>query len=463
MKHGAPPAGLLLAAPAGLLLGLLAAAASDTDWPMWGGAPGRNMVSAMSGLPEAWDVHKKQNVKWTAGLGSQTYGSPVVAGGRVYIGTNNDPPRDPKTPGDRGVLLCLRESDGRFLWQHTHPKLDDDSLDWPETGLCSTPLVEAGRVYYVSNRGEVVCLDAQGDGAGRSKLIWSYDMRKELGVVPHHKFSSSPAAHGDLVYVSTSNGADESGEKVPNPKAPTIIALDKTTGKLAWKANGLTGRLYDGQWSSPAAGVIGGVAQVVIGEGDGWVRGYAAAAGEKLWEFNTNPKGSTWPATAGIVIAAPVILGGRVYIANGQDPEGGEGPGHLYAIDATRRGDISESGRVWQFSGIRRSISSVAIHDGLLFAADLSGYVHCLDAGTGKPYWKQDQMAGIWASPAVIGGKVYLGNADGDVYVLEASRELKVLFQANMGGSVYSPVVPANGALFIATRDKLFAVQGIRP
>ncbi len=437
---------------------LLAADPPNGDWPMWGGTPGRNMVSAMRNLPASWDLEKKLNVKWTAKLGSQTYGNPVVAGGQVYIGTNNELELNPKETGDRGVLMCFRESDGQFLWQHTHAKLEDNNQDWPETGVCSTPLVEGDRLYYVSNRGEVLSLDTHGDGQGGSKVIWTYDMLKELGVVPHNKTTSSPASYGDLIYVNSSNGADENGEKTPNPKAPTLVALDKQTGKLAWKANSIIGRIFDGQWSSPAVGTIGGVVQVVIGEGDGWVRGYEALKGAKLWEFNTNPKGTAWPNTAGTVISTPVILENKVYIANGQDPESGLGPGNLYAIDATKRGDISASGMIWRNGEIKRSISGVAIQDGLLFAADLNGFLFCLDVNTGKAYWTHDMMAAIWSSPMVIDGKVYVGNADGDVIVLNASKEKKFLFQTNMGSSVYSSFVPANGMLFIASRNALFAL-----
>src|SRR3954451_22757607 len=76
------------------------------DWPMWGGTPDRNMVSNMKGLPTSWDVNKKTNVKWVTTLGSQSYGNPVVAGGQVYVGTNNEAPRDAKQSGDKGVLMC---------------------------------------------------------------------------------------------------------------------------------------------------------------------------------------------------------------------------------------------------------------------------------------------------------------------------------------------------------------------
>src|SRR5512145_3292495 len=90
------------------------------DWPMWGGTPDRNMISNMKGLPISWDVKSKKNVKWVAQLGSQTYGNVVVAGGVVFVGTNNEGVRDPKITGDKGIVMAFRESDGTFLWQMVH-------------------------------------------------------------------------------------------------------------------------------------------------------------------------------------------------------------------------------------------------------------------------------------------------------------------------------------------------------
>ena len=94
------------------------------NWPMWGGSPDRNMVSDMKNVPTEWDVKTKKNIKWVADLGSQSYGNPVVAGGMVFVGTNNELLRDPQQGGDRGVLMAFRESKGEFLWQQTHVKLE---------------------------------------------------------------------------------------------------------------------------------------------------------------------------------------------------------------------------------------------------------------------------------------------------------------------------------------------------
>jgi outer membrane protein assembly factor BamB len=444
------------------------------DWPMWGGTPDRNMVSNMKGLPTEWDVKTKKNVKWVAELGSQSYGNAVVAGGMVFVGTNNEAMRDPKQPGDRGVLMAFKEDTGEFMWQQTHEKLSSGRAnDWPYQGVASSPAVEGNKLYYVSNRGVVWCLDINGFADGNqgpvkdekltgphdADVIWSFDMMEEVGSYPHNLSNSSPVIYGNLIFVSTSNGQDESHVNIPSPKAPAIIAVDKTTGKLVWEDNSVGEKILHGQWSSPAVGKIGDTVQVVIGQGDGWVRGFEAKTGKKLWEFDLNPKDSVWPKTRNEVISTPVIHENVVYIANGQDPEHGEGVGHLYAIDPTKRGDITTTGKLWQYDKIRRSISTGSIFNGILFYSDFSGFLHALDAKTGQPFWTHDMFAAIWGSPMVIDGKVYLGDEDGDVAVLAADRTMKLIAESNMGSSVYSTPVPANGTLFVVNRNQLFALK----
>ena len=459
---------------------LLAAAgvwASDPgtgDWPMWGGTPDRNMVSNQKGLPASWDMQTKRNIRWVASLGSQTYGNVTVAGGKVFVGTNNEGLRDPKQPGDRGVLMAFDEKTGEFLWQQANEKLAAGRVnDWPVQGVASSALVEGDRLYYVSNRAELVCLDTEGfrddendgpykdeklTGKENADIVWKLDMMEELGVHPHNLANSSPVVYGDLVYVMTANGQDESHVHIPSPKAPALIAVDKKTGKVVWEDNHVGEKILHGQWSSPSVGMIGGVLQVVSAQGDGWIRGYEAKTGKLLWWFDSNPKDSVWPKTRNEVISTPIIYDNVVYIANGQDPEHGEGVGHLYAIDATKRNDITKEGLIWHYGEIRRSISTGALADGILYYADFSGFLHALDAKTGKQLWKHDMLAAVWASPMVADGKVYLGDEDGDIVVMKAGRTKEVLFEGNMGSSVYGTVVAAHGALLITNRNQLISI-----
>jgi len=450
-------------------------AASDPgtgDWPMWGGTPDRNMVSTMKGLPLDWDVKTKKNVKWVADLGSQSYGNAVVAGGMVFVGTNNEGMRDPKQGGDRGVLMAFKEDTGEFLWQQTHEKLTSGRAnDWPYQGVASSPLVEGNKLYYVSNRGVIWCLDIKGFSDGNqgpttnekltgphdADVIWSFDMMEEVGSYPHNLSNSSPVISGNMVYVSTSNGQDESHVHVPSPKAPSLIAVDKVTGELAWEDNSVQDKILHGQWSTPSVGKIGGVDQVVHAQGDGWVRGYELT-GKKLWEFDTNPKDSVWPKTRNEVIGSPVIADGIVYIANGQDPEHGEGVGHMYAIDGTKRGDITKTGLVWH-KDIRRSVSTPSVADGLVYIPDFSGFLHCLDAKTGQEYWTHDVFAAVWGSTLVVDGRVYLGDEDGDIVVLQTGKTKKILAEMNMGSAVYATPVPAHGRIILNNRNQLFSLS----
>jgi len=309
-------------------------------------------------------------------------------------------------------------------------------------------------------------LDGENDGAVRDEtragetdadVVWSYDMIGELGVFPHNMTSSAPVVHENLVIVNTSNGTDEEGYVV-SPEAPDLIALNRETGALVWQAVPVGEWILHGQWSSPAVAEIGGVTQVVIGQGDGWVRGYDVVDGSLLWEFDTNPIEAEWPTTRNNVIATPVVWNDTVFVANGQDPENGEGDGRLHAIDATLRGDISETGGLWQSDEIRRSLSTVAIADGLLYVADFSGYLRCLDAETGEELWVHDTFAAIWGSPLVADGKVYLGDEDGDVVVVRAGRELEVLAENSLGSLIYGAPIVANGVLYINTVSELYAL-----
>lgn len=272
-----------------------------SDWPQWGGSPARNMYSAEAKLPtqvnpgkfipntETVDRNSSRNLKWVAKLGSQSYGNVTVAGGKVFVGTNNDSPRDPQHQGDRSILMCFSEKNGEFLWQLVIPKLAAGKVnDWENLGLLSSPTVEGNRVYIVTTRCEVMCLDMNGLANGNdgpftdeasyvvkeiildrgkptehpapparlgprdADIIWVYDMMDELGVFPHNAANCSVLADEDLVYVCTSNGQDWTHNNVPSPFSPSLIALNKKTGKLAGTDEaGIGPRIFHGQWSSP--------------------------------------------------------------------------------------------------------------------------------------------------------------------------------------------------------------------
>ncbi len=337
------------------------------DWPQWGGSPSRNNVPEGKVIPITWDTGAGQNIKWSAGLGSETYGNPVVANGKVFVGTNNGAGYLQRYPSkvDLGVLLCFDAASGKFLWQHSSEKLPTGRVhDWPNQGICSAAMCEGNRLWYVTSRGEVVCLDTEGfvDGENdgpfveepnqntdEADVVWKLDMMNQLGVSQHNMCSCSVTAAGDLLFVNTSNGVDESHIALPRYDAPSFICVQKSTGKVLWADNSPGRNVLHGQWSSPAYGVLDGVPQVIFGGGDGWLYSFAAEGengqSKLLWKFDCNPKDSKYllggRATRNHIIATPVIYDGLVYVGVGEDPEHGEGGGHLWCIDPTKRGDVS--------------------------------------------------------------------------------------------------------------------------
>jgi outer membrane protein assembly factor BamB len=614
----------------------LASAKSGGDWAQWGGSRLRNNTPQAKGIPAewkpgkfdrktgAWDRASSQNIKWVAQLGSQTYGNPIIAGGQVYAGTNNGAGYLKRFPAtvDLGCLLCFRESDGQFLWQHSSEKLDTGRVhDWPLQGICCAPFVEKDRLWFVTSRGEVRCLDTNGfhddeddgpvqdelarvgaieqsaegfkdvlaslddsqmsaalnkmladageeiqgdvkvevvslgkewalqgefNGAARTlvakitgprisvfkrlgpsdkkdaDVVWIFDMMHELQVSQHNMCSCSVTCLGDLLFVNTSNGVDESHIYIPSPDAASFICMNKHTGEVYWTDKSPGANILHGQWSSPTIASLGGVPQVIFAGGDGWCYSFKADAGtngkpELLWKFDANPKDTEWilggAGTRNNIIGTPVIYDGYVYLAVGQDPEHGEGDGHLWCIDPNKRGDVSpqlavklegteripiphkriqavdakkgeaavdnpNSAAVWHYSQfdkngdgqidfeeqMHRTIGSVVIQDDRLYIADLSGLFHCLDAkgdGMGGPkvYWSYDMLAQSWGSPLIVDGKVYMGDEDGDVAIFEFGDDSgQPIAEINMGTSVYSTPIVANGVLYISTKDRLFAI-----
>jgi len=513
-------------------------AVKAADWPQWGGRSMRNMYSSEKGLPEiigkvefkpgTEDVDPKtvKNLKWAAKLGSQSYGNVTVAGGKVFVGTNNENPRDPRHQSDRSILMCFDEKTGEFLWQLVVPKLASGKVnDWENLGLLSSPTVEGDRVYVVTSRCEALCLNVNGMANGNdgpfkdeakyvvkdvlldrgkpterpappiepgpkdADIIWRYDMMDELGVFPHNASNCSILIVGDTLYICTSNGQDWTHSNIPSPNAPSFIALNKKTGELIGEDDAHIGpRIFHGLWCSPSLAEVNGRKLVVWGGGNGFCYAFDPTPVKEgdssflktAWKYDCNPperKKFKYPAAEGPseINATPVFYKNRVYTAVGQDPEHGEGVGILSCIDATKTGDITQTGKIWSYDKIHRSLSTVSIDPatGLLFVGDFSGFLYCFDAETGKLYWIHDMKSHIWGSTMVADGKVYAGDEDGDFVVIAANKgkklppekvkpggpenEAEVISETNLASPVYGTPIVANGVIYVQSNTHLFA------
>jgi outer membrane protein assembly factor BamB len=464
----------------------------DYAWPIFGGTPGRNMVNTVEqNIPRDWCIQggKRQNIKWTAELGARSAGSPVIALGKVFVATADYKRGVPKKQGRQAALMAFRESDGQLLWQIAH----EVPAHWPGafTGTFpSTPAVADGKLYYLTFAGEVICADAD-----KGRIQWRYDMARHLGVFPYQDGCqayvappwSSPLVVGDHVFLSTGNGIDDEGT-LQFPQAPSFVALDRRTGKLVWQSN-LPGRnLSEGAWSSPAYSNHGGRPQVIFAGGDGVIYSFAPETGALLWECDCVPERKKLAdvETECQFIGTPVVVGDRLYVGMGVT-RFRHGPRHTYflCLDITKQGDVSlrcfeasdpankKSALVWAFGGpvnpqpkrgrkfdFQGTRSTTAVHQGLIYITEDLGYVHCLDAGTGRQLWVYDLEAEILGSPYLVDGRVFVGTQDEEVVIFHHGGAAKIRAKIDMEDAVETTPVAANGTLYITTRSKLYAIAG---
>jgi len=495
---------------------LLASAVVAGDRAQWQERFTRNGVSDETGLVDSFDPATGKNIKWTAPLGSETWSTPVVAGGRVYMGTNNEPPggkpHDPRVKGDRGVLLCLDEKDGKLLWLLMVSKLGPDQfLDWPKAGICSSPSVEGDRVYVVTNRGEAVCLDAKGQANGNdgpymdegvhlaignkggpnlepfevtdidADIIWIFDIPKQADTWPHDGAHASILIDGDFLYINTSNGMDNKHRKINRPDAPSLIVLEKKTGRLIARDGEDIGKnIFHSTWSSPALGVVNGRKLIFFCGGDGIVYAFDAmkavpAAGKvetlkRVWKFDCDPTAPkenvqqyvrNREVSPSNIKGMPVFHNNRVYVAHGGDIWWGKYKAWLKCIDATKTGDITESGFIWSCDLSRHCCSTSSIKDGLLFITDCGRMIRCIDAETGKVHWSHEAKGDMWGSTLVADGKVYVGTRRSELLIFAASKEKKLISEIKLDSATASTPAAANGVLYVASMNKLYAIEKV--
>ncbi|MGL6076215.1 MAG: PQQ-binding-like beta-propeller repeat protein [Fimbriiglobus sp.] len=523
-----------------LLVLLLSTASTASDWPQWGRDACRNAVSpeknpsldfAFPFREDGKPANPGRNIAWQADLGTRTFVPPVVADGLVWVCTNarnpdGDEEKIPEKDWGGGVLMCFREADGKLLWKHRTPRLSGrgvrDYEDARYSPIGSAPLIEGDRLWYVNNRSEVVCYDIAPlkNGIAEPRHVWALDMRKEFKVFPQVEacvastqgFGPSVGGYKDYLYVGTRNSASTNDGRVPSPDAPSLLCLEKATGKLVWKDSSPGKGILESQHSSPLIVEVNGKPQLVVGQGDGWLRSFDGATGKLIWKCDLNWKDAKWwredqgrlfvdfKDERNYMVATPVFHDGRIYVGTGRHFEWFAGPATLFCIDPTKRGDISleledgprqgkpnpNSGVVWHTPRkvpddaprvevgnkkksdllrdrdfyFCRTTASVTVHDGLLYAADVMGFLYCFDAKSGKLYWVDDMKANVFGQPLWIDGKVIVTTLDGNACIYAHGKERKLLKKVETedrpfeAGAIY-----ANGTLYLTRSDKLFAIR----
>jgi len=497
----------LLGEASGPVLGEVGEGRAESVW-RWGGFSSPNMAAEVKNLPA--DPGQAAPL-WELKVGTHQYSIPTIDRGRIYIGANDaavDRPGYKPTGG--GLLLCVEQATARLIWRLPSPRNFDGvkapyHFDQWNCGICSGPLVEADRVYVVGNRGEILCLDREGqangnDGAFQDELgylrladpsaarleptdgdiVWRFDLLTELGINGHDVVGTTLLLHGDRLYATTGNGIDDRHDRIPCPLAPSLVVLNKHTGRLLARDDEKIGeRMLHCTWSSPCGGWVGDGALIFLGGGDGVLYafeelpplppGAPVQTLKRAWSYDCNPPhyrmrdGQPLPYSSHTrnrpdgpseIIGTPVFHQGCVFVAIGQSPLHGVGQGCLVCVDAA-------TGRpVWSSQRVGRTLATVAIADGLLYLPDYAGNLHCFDAATGERQWVQDLNSKNWASSAFVAdGKVYVSTEANVLWVFKAGREPQVLSRTRLKSVPITPTA-APGVLYLPTQRSLIAVPG---
>jgi outer membrane protein assembly factor BamB len=426
------------------------------------------------------DLDRK--VVWNSEAPGHFAGSLSIGDGRILVGAS-----DWKT-----CTMTALDLSGHLLWQAKHPSLNSRVHDYGQP-IHSEACFDDGRVYYVSNRGELMCVALEGFRAGKSgepdtneaahgatdvKVIWRIDMMKELGVFKRDWSDvgnplCSPIIIGDLVFCVTGHGVPSSpfGTKHADPDPPSFLAVHKLTGKVAWSSNAPNNGILFSQWASPVQACVNGAHQVIFPGGDGLLYGFEPATGRLLWKLDCNRPDAIDPfreerpwereaeSRCGF-LGSPIVHGTTLYVALNQS---WETPRRhpLLAIDlATPDGQPKVR---WQFAGPgwKGTPVSAAAGNGLIFVTSDDCILFALDEITGRECWRaelDESARNIYSAPVVHEGRVYAG-AETSVTVFEATREKKCVGQYEFNMFYIGTPHFAEGQMFVADEQVIHAVR----
>ena len=363
-----------------------------SDWPAWRG-PTRDGIAAPGQTPPVqWS--ETENILWKVPVPGRGHGSPTVVGDRIYLVTAD---RVKQTQS----VLCFERGTGKLMWEtEVHHGQPDAGKHANSSAACSTVACDGRRLFInFLNAGAVhtTALDLEG------KVLWQ---RKVCDYVTHQGFGSSPVLHESLVLVS----ADHRGGGV-------IAGLDRSTGQIAWSVP----RPKIANYTSPSIVQANGRPQMVLG-GCNLITSLDPATGKKLWEV----EGSTEEC-----VTTAASDGVRVFAS------GGYPRNHTVAVLADGSRQVA-----WQ-NNARLYVPSPIVKNGHVYAVLDAGMAVCWKSDTGEELWKERLGGDFFASPIMVGDRIYAANVGGKTYVFEATpRNFKIIAQNQLGDEVYaSPTI----------------------
>lgn len=404
---------------ASLVFGLALASAPATDWPQWRG-PNRDGVSKETGLLREWPKDGPP-LRWKRTDLGTGYSTPVIVGGKVFVQTTKDKDE---------FALCLDEKTGADVWKTPIGTVGENRGPlYP--GTRASPTVDGDRLYCLASAGELVCLGTDGT------VKWKKDLVKDFsGTVGSDKaawaYSESVLVDGDLVVCT------------PGGKEASLVALNKTSGVVAWKC--ALPASEGAEYASIMAAEAGGVKQYVTFLRNGLI-GVDAKTGKLLWKYAkiTDP---------GANILTPVVDKGKVFASTSR------GGGALLELKAD--GGKVEPKELYYEKRLASSIGGAVLVDGHLYGASAQG-LSCFEFATGKEKWTEKSVGN--ASLCFADGRLYVRSHTGaDVWLVEASPNEyseKGRFKQPDRTKIQAwphPVV-ANGGLYLRDQDVLLCYE----
>ncbi|MEW6305643.1 MAG: PQQ-binding-like beta-propeller repeat protein [Verrucomicrobiota bacterium] len=404
-----------IALVAAALAGWTIAAAGADEWPQFRG-PERNGISPAKNLPTEWSADK--NVVWKQAVG-QGWSSPVLHQGRIFLTASK-----PGGSGQSLGALCLDAASGKILWNtDVFTPAASPKIHQKNSHASPTPIVEAGRLYVHFGHQGTACLDLKG------KVLWR---NTELGYPPVHGSGGSPVIVEDVLVFSC-DGAQN----------PFIVALDKATGKVRWKAPRVADVRKKFSFSTPQVIAVKGQMQIVS-PGSGAVCALNPKDGKELWRARYGEGYS--------VIPQPAFGHGMIFLSTGFDRPS------LMAIRADGQGDVTDTHVAWTLArGAPHTPSPLLVGDELYLVAD-SGIASCVDAKTGAVHWSERLGGNFSASPLYADGKIYCPNEQGVCFVLKPGKTFEKLAENSLGERTLASFAAMDGALFIRTETQLYRV-----
>ena len=432
MKFSAPILSLLL---------LASLSVSAGDWPQWRGADGSGHISG-TGYPTTWS--ETENVAWKTELPGQGHSSPVIAGDEIWLTSATAEPiteeaRKRKLAENTGSqpltlvgklsmrALCVDRKTGELvknieLLTHEDPQWTHEI----NTFASPSPVLDDGKLYCSFGSHGSACLDIK-----TGKVLWT---NQELSVLHENGPGSTPVVWGDYM-IEHYDGSDQQ----------YIAALNKDTGKLAWKTKRSgemnTNPQLQKAYGTPLVVNIDGRDQVISPAAD-WLYSYDPTTGEELWKLNYGQLGFS-------IVPRPVYGHGMIYFSTS-------------FMKAQVQAVTVENGKprtVWkQDSGAPKIPSPILVGDELYYIND-KGIATCVDAATGKVHWEKRLGGNIAASPAYADGHLYFQNREGDTYVVEPGTEFNLLHTNHLDGGHWASLAGADGEFFARTDKALYCIR----